>query len=587
MPKIMIAVIKSFLQWFFNTPLMLPLITKIGSLFGVPAYVVVTYTVNGFGIYWFRFLIVVLVIIALIIVIKLLGLLNPGNFGVSSGEKAKNSPLSGKHLIFLGSSVTKGFAARGRSFVDMIAERTGASCVKEAVSGTTLADNGEKSYVARLKKLDKNQPCDLFICQLSTNDATKKVPLGKVSDGKDMASLDTKTVCGAIEYIIAYAKETWNCPVAFYTSPEYASSAYKAMVDALKEIAAKWGVQVIDLWNDREANAKENKKHRFMNDQIHPTQKGYTVWTPIIEAALASVAEGKGIPPRPTVKAVSGEELVKQQNSRTVKKTVKGVLCALLSAVIIVAACGVTQANDVLDLTGPYNSNKYAASTLTPLEDSPIKGKTIMWLGSSVMSGFGARNTSMADYMQVLDSTTMIKDCYPGTFIATTTDDDYLPRLLLHDATTDPVVDLLVIQLSTNDCKGKTPVGDPTPDDMRDLSQLDTKSTCGALEYIVGYARETWGCPTLIFSSLEFDKENTVGGQKWDVYQEMVEKTQVICDKWDSYMLDMWTNNDAIMEGVSPEQYDIWMTDTVHPSRIGYLEWWTPMFQESIYKILG
>ena len=51
----------------------------------------------------------------------------------------KNSPLKGKNFIFLGSSVTKGFAAYGQSFADMIAARNDAHCVKEAVSGTTLA----------------------------------------------------------------------------------------------------------------------------------------------------------------------------------------------------------------------------------------------------------------------------------------------------------------------------------------------------------------------------------------------------------------------------------------------------------------
>ena len=137
------------------------------------------------------------------------------------------------------------FAAYGKSFLDMIAARNGAVCVKEAVSGTTLADNGSKSYVSRLKALDPKIPCDLFVCQLSTNDATKKVPLGAMAAGKDMSSFDTKTVCGAIEYIIAYAKQTWNCPVVFYTNPQYASPAYKAMVEALKKIADKGGITVV------------------------------------------------------------------------------------------------------------------------------------------------------------------------------------------------------------------------------------------------------------------------------------------------------------------------------------------------------
>ena len=35
-----------------------------------------------------------------------------------------------------------------------------------------------------------------------------------------------KTVAGSIEFIIAYAKEKWNCPVAFYTGTRYDSEAY-------------------------------------------------------------------------------------------------------------------------------------------------------------------------------------------------------------------------------------------------------------------------------------------------------------------------------------------------------------------------
>ena len=57
-------------------------------------------------------------------------------------------------LYFLGSSVTYGFATSGHSFVEEVAKRTGFECVKEAVSGTTLAvreNDGNSSYVERLK----------------------------------------------------------------------------------------------------------------------------------------------------------------------------------------------------------------------------------------------------------------------------------------------------------------------------------------------------------------------------------------------------------------------------------------------------
>lgn len=40
-----------------------------------------------------------------------------------------------------------------------------------------------------------------------TNDATRNSPLGEISESCDLDSFDVKTVCGAIEYIIAYAKK--------------------------------------------------------------------------------------------------------------------------------------------------------------------------------------------------------------------------------------------------------------------------------------------------------------------------------------------------------------------------------------------
>ena len=34
-----------------------------------------------------------------------------------------------------------------------------------------------------------------------------------------------------MEYIIVYAKQTWNCPVIFYTGTKYDSKQYQQMVD--------------------------------------------------------------------------------------------------------------------------------------------------------------------------------------------------------------------------------------------------------------------------------------------------------------------------------------------------------------------
>lgn len=196
-------------------------------------------------------------------------------------EKA-DSPLKGKHMIFLGSSVTYGSASLGVAFPEYLAALDGIEIVKEAVPGTTLVTEGDTdatSYIPRMKTIDPAYPADCFICQLSTNDATQGKALGSVSDSFAMEDFDTDTVAGAIEYIIAYARETWDCPVVFYTGTRYDSDSYAEMVKLLLEIQAKWDIGVIDMWNDADLNAISAEDYKlYMANGIHPTQAGYLKW---------------------------------------------------------------------------------------------------------------------------------------------------------------------------------------------------------------------------------------------------------------------------------------------------------------------
>ena len=148
----------SFWRAIFYSSLLDPIFTAVASALGVTKQVCKEYCTSGVMEYGLTMLLIVLAVILVIVLIRVFGLLNGGNlsgkYNPESLEKVKSSPLAGKNIVFLGSSVTKGFAAYGKSFVDMIAARTGATCVKEAVSGTTLVDDNAKSYVTRLKALD-------------------------------------------------------------------------------------------------------------------------------------------------------------------------------------------------------------------------------------------------------------------------------------------------------------------------------------------------------------------------------------------------------------------------------------------------
>lgn len=232
----------------------------------------------------------------------------PGNaerYAVEQLERHPDSVLTGKTVLFLGSSVTYGAAAEEQSFVELFEKLDGVHAIKEAKSGTTLVDktaffaliafgNGE-SYVKRLKKIDPSTQVDCVVCQLSTNDATLKLPLGEISDSTELAAFDTGTVTGAMEWIIRYCGDTWDCPVVFYTGSCYESPEYAAMVDRLRALQQKWNVGVIDLYTDERFNDIDAETYAFyMYDEIHPTKAGYLEWWfPKMEAELIAILTGK------------------------------------------------------------------------------------------------------------------------------------------------------------------------------------------------------------------------------------------------------------------------------------------------------
>lgn len=208
-------------------------------------------------------------------------------------EVDPSDPLSGKTIFWLGSSVTYGASAAGHySMVDAIeALHPALNCEKYAISATTLVNTGDDSYVGRLVRIPKQKRADLIVVQLSTNDATTGKPFGQISESFDMADFDDQTIAGAIEFIIAYAKETFNCPVAFYTGSFCEKENYAEMVQLLLKIQEKWDICVIDMFNNAEMTAIFNTDlyNSYMSDQVHPNRKGYIEWwTPVIDAELTA-----------------------------------------------------------------------------------------------------------------------------------------------------------------------------------------------------------------------------------------------------------------------------------------------------------
>lgn len=196
-----------------------------------------------------------------------------------------SSPLYGKHILFLGSSVTFGFGALAESFVDDLWKKDGVIATKDAENGTTLVEKDRyrqgDSYLARFKEDLERKPPEAFVLQLSTNDAQTHQQLGKIkSTGHDF---DTQTILGALQYMVWQAQEKWHCPILLYTNPDFGNPFYGQMVEQALILAKQEGFTVLDLYHE----LNQKLAPLYMADPIHPTRAGYLkIWTPLFEREL-------------------------------------------------------------------------------------------------------------------------------------------------------------------------------------------------------------------------------------------------------------------------------------------------------------
>ena len=228
------------------------------------------------------------------------GLFHPGNdasYSPHHQQPNRRSPLQGKVLFCLGSSISSGFSAGGVSFLDYLARIDGCQIIQETVSATTLADRGYFSYLKRLRRSMarmKKAP-DCFLCQLSTNDATFRSIPGKVSRGKQLTDFDPATTVGGMETILATVRQQWDCPIVFYTAARYDNPRYHKLVNLLVELQEKWDFTLLDLWHDNVFNdLTTEQRFLYMNDAIHPTRAGYLQWwLPQFQKILTEVLKEK------------------------------------------------------------------------------------------------------------------------------------------------------------------------------------------------------------------------------------------------------------------------------------------------------
>ena len=218
----------------------------------------------------------------------------------------------------------------------------------------------------------------------------------------------------------------------------------------------------------------------------------------------------------------------------------------------------------------------YTVKTLADKDPSdPLSGLNIIWVGSSVT--YGAQS---GGHYSMVDA---IADNHPGTVcekyaISATTlvngdESSYVARL--KRIPTNKTPDLVVVQLSTNDATTGKPFGEIA--EGKDPSAFDDSTIAGAIETIIAYVQETFHCPVAFYTGTYCVKEN---------YAEMVDLLLKIQEKWNIGVIDMF-NNEEMTAVYGTDLYNTYMYDEVHPYRIGYVEWWTPVIEQGLRDYLA
>ena len=432
-------------------------------------------------------------------------------------EVNENSSISGINVAWFGSDLINGTGNDGESMVEYVAKRNDQTFTKEAKAGSSMVDDSDDGYIARLEKMDTSVEYDLFVVEMPLCDVN--APVGEFSESENRDDYDTSTIIGSMQYIQSYVSEKFGLDVSFMTPAKCDVKGGSAYSEVLWKVVVPYSTNPmqIDLWHNVDLTSATAD---YIDKDGNPTKKGYEeMYIPALETIL--------------------------------KKVVHEVNVGKIN-----------------------NLPEYDPANVEAIDTYPnLKGKKIIFLGSSVTYGSASKQASFVEYMAARDGIEYVKEAVSGTTLVNEegNNSNYIARMEANIPPQD--ADLFICQLSTNDASQDKPLGEVS--ESRDMNDFDQTTVAGAIEYIIAYAQEKYNCPVMFYTGTKYDSEK---------YQEMVDLLLEIQKKWGIGVIDMW--NDLPVEDLEEGKYDFYMENGIHPDRAGYLEWWTPFMEKEISEFL-
>lgn len=209
------------------------------------------------------------------------------------------SPLTGKKIIYDGDSIcesrTSTSANNGGGFAKLIADKVGGKFVNYAVSGARLTTKpSNRTYHSVVDNLE-NLPTDgdLYCFEGGINDYWTPKQIGTYSKTDFTGTLDTNTVCGALEAIFRYALNNFvGKPIVFIITHKIQNTAYTENTNgdtfedyrnAMVGICEKYSIPYYDAFSKSGLNGFNTvQNNAFLTsntdgtpDGCHPNEEGY------------------------------------------------------------------------------------------------------------------------------------------------------------------------------------------------------------------------------------------------------------------------------------------------------------------------
>jgi len=208
------------------------------------------------------------------------------------------SPLTGKKIVYDGDSIAESrlsYANNGGGYAKLIADAIGGTYQNFAVGGARLTTKpSDKTYHSVVDNVG-NLPTDgdLYCFEGGINDFWTPKNLGTFSKTDFTGTLDTNTICGALETIFRYALTNFvGKPICFVITHKIQSTAYVAngngdtfedYRNAMVGICQKYSIPYYDAfsesglngWNSVQNNAYLTANTDGTGDGCHPNEEGY------------------------------------------------------------------------------------------------------------------------------------------------------------------------------------------------------------------------------------------------------------------------------------------------------------------------